>query len=101
MKKEIKKVEVCCGEMCMRRGADEIFETLQKDLQDDETVVHMCNCLGRCHKGPNILVDENSIIHYNKPRTVTQRVKEENGVPFIRYNEDNLGLEEDYLGDLK
>ena len=101
MKQEPKKEEVCCGGMCASRGSDEIFEKLQQDFKDSETVIQMTNCLGRCRKGPNVLVDETKVLHYNKARTVTQRVSEEDGVPFVRYDAYNIGLEDDYLGDLK
>lgn len=97
---EHKKIEVCCGGMCASRGSDKIFEKLQQDFKDTDTVIQMCNCLGRCRQGPNVLVDEKRIIHYNKPRTVTQRILDGEGHDFVKYDEENIDLEGDYLGDL-
>ncbi len=100
MKQKPKKIEVCCGGTCTSRKSDQIFETLQKDFKDSDTIIQMCSCLGCCRRGSNVLVDENKIIHYNKPRTVTKRIVDGEGRHFVRYDEDNIELERDYLGDL-
>ncbi|MFA7244790.1 MAG: (2Fe-2S) ferredoxin domain-containing protein [Candidatus Magasanikbacteria bacterium] len=98
---EVKKIEVCCGGTCLGRKSDQIFDYLQNEYKDTDTAVHMCSCLGRCKKGPNILVDDEKVYHYSKIRTIKERIENNEGEQYNRYdNEDKLDLASDFLGDL-
>jgi len=97
----MKKIEVCCGGTCLGRKSDEIFDYLQEEYKDTDTAVHMCSCLGRCKKGPNILVDETQVYHYSKIRTTKERIENNEGIDYTRFdNEEKLDLGSDFLGDL-
>lgn len=96
-----KKIEVCCGSTCLPRGSEKIFDYLQDEYKDTDVAVHMCSCLGRCKKGPNILVDETRVYHYSKLRTIKDRIENNEGIDYTRYDdEDKLDLGNDFLGDL-
>ena len=95
-----KKIEVCCGSKCSTKNSEEIFEHLQHDFADTDTQIRFCGCLGRCAKGPNILVDDKKILHYTKVRNVTQRILDNEGLEHYHYDEDSLDFQEDFLGDL-
>ena len=50
----------------------------------------MCSCLGRCKKGPNVLIDEKEIFHYSKPHTVNSKICYETGDIYKRFSEDDI-----------
>ena len=102
---QTKKVEVCCGSKCISRNSEEIFDYLQEEYKETDVAVHMCSCLGRCKKGPNILVtdekEDEKVYHYSKNRTIKERIENNEGMPYTRYDtEDKLDLGSDFLGDL-
>jgi len=101
----VKKIEVCCGGTCLGRKSDQIFDYLQNEYKDTNTAVHMCSCLGRCKKGTNILVtdekENEKVYHYSKNRTIKERIENNEGEQYNRYdNEEKLDLGSDFLGDL-
>jgi NADH:ubiquinone oxidoreductase subunit E len=101
MEDKVKKIDVCCGGTCTGRKSEEIFDYLQEEYKDTDIAVHMCSCLGRCKKGPNILVDDETVYHYSKKRTIKERIENNEGIPYTRYDEeDKLDLQNDFLGDL-
>ena len=50
-------VFVCQNVDCRVRQGDHIFETLQKDIPNTDTLeVRPYMCFGACHDGPNVIV---------------------------------------------
>ena len=93
---EIKKIEVCCGANCMSLGAEENFEKIKENFSKIQ--VEKCGCLGKCMKGPNILVNDSKIIHYSKPDDIVGRIKQGEGEVFKHFTAEELN--DNFLGDI-
>jgi NADH-quinone oxidoreductase subunit E len=77
------RIRVCTNLPCQLRGAEEIMETLERELgvgEDEVTRDHRCSyihfeCLGSCDTAPMMMVDDE--YHENlTPERVRQIVKE-------------------------
>jgi NADH:ubiquinone oxidoreductase subunit E len=95
----IKKITVCNEKTCASRGAEHILSTLQKIYSPKNIRVQPCKCTGHCEQGPNVVIDDEFIIHDARVSTIAEKI---DGQQYKKM--DKLTFEDiaknDFLGDL-
>lgn len=92
----MKKIRVCTGPHCSYRGSNRIMEVLEKFFgltsgnKNDSVDLGYCACTGFCEQGPNVVINDEHIIHEAKQNTITEKVTTNQTVPIIHPTADNL-----------
>jgi len=100
---EKKKIRVCNGKNCLRRGAERIMENLKKEFKLEEggenkdLSLGYCGCTGYCEKGANVWVDK-KIIHAATPGNIAERIKRGEGID--KSDIEEVPVEDAFLGDM-
>lgn len=100
---EKKKIRVCNGKNCTRRGAERIMASLEENLgvlngeENEQFCLGFCGCTGYCEKGANVWVDR-KIIHAATPDNITERIKRGEGIDKTEIEE--APVEDAFLGDI-
>lgn len=90
-----KKICVCTGKTCAERGAPHIMKELQKQCPTTTT----CSCVGYCEQGPNVIIDDEYIIHDARIHTVAQKIEQNDYKKMEKITFEDVA-HNDFLGDL-
>lgn len=80
-----KKIRVCSGPNCRRRGSENIMKTLREhtgEIIGSETEpidLDFCGCTSYCEFGPNVVVDDHKILHQSQAKTIIERLNRNEG----------------------
>ncbi len=94
-----KKIEVCTDKNCCKRGSEKIVDHLKKNFNQNETVVKSCECTGFCEQGPNVIVDDDYIIHDAQVQTIVEKIKHGDYKKIEHLSFEDVS-KNDFLGDL-
>ncbi len=105
-----KNIRVCCGMTCAMRGARNMMKKIEDETgvkageKVGDTDLGYCQCVGYCHAGPNVAVNE-SLIVGAKESTIMHDIDEAmkgNVKTKIHVTDADLNeiLNNDFLGDL-
>jgi NADH-quinone oxidoreductase subunit E len=81
-----KKIQVCCGRVCGKKGGKYILSRFKRELECDDNNISKnkkysiieSGCLGRCQEGPNIKItdqDHETFITKMSPLKVPDIIK--------------------------
>ncbi len=63
------EIVICLGSSCFSRGSKEILNSVKKYLKDhdleDRVFFHGQLCMGKCEKGPNLVIDDKTYNEVN------------------------------------
>lgn len=91
----IKKIEVCNGKTCCNRGAEHIMNELKK--QNKGTELRYCACPGFCEQGPNVVIDDEYIIHEANVPTIVEKIEKGDYKKIDKPTFEEI-LQNDFLG---
>lgn len=94
-----KKISVCNGKTCLNRGAAHIMTELQKHQNELNASIEFCACPGYCEQGPNVLIDDEFIIHDARVPTIVQKIQANDYKKIDQLTFDDIA-KNDILGDL-
>ncbi len=85
-----KKIRVCDGGSCLYDGAVKILRTIEEQTglapgqSNNEYDFDRCDCTGHCGMGPNVVVDDEVVIHEAEEETVMEKINKKEGAPLIQ-----------------
>lgn len=94
-----KKLGVCCKKTCAQRGAEHILNELKKQYTNSDTTVEACDCTGFCEEGPNVVIDNDFIIHEATVPTIVEKIKKGEYKKINQPTFEEIS-KNDFLGDL-
>jgi NADH:ubiquinone oxidoreductase subunit E len=94
-----KKIEVCTDKTCSKRGSEQIENYLKKSFDPQNAEIKKCACTGFCEQGPNIVVDDDYIIHDAKIQTIVQKINNGDYKKIEHLSFEDVS-KNDFLGDL-
>ncbi len=99
------KIRVCNGNKCTPRGAMSIMErleayfSLKAGTKNDRADLDFCSCTGYCERGPNVIIDDNRIIHEASAGTIAEKIENNEVIEMTLPDMDTI-IKNDFLGDL-
>lgn len=94
-----KKINVCFGKKCSEHGAEHIKKELEKEFLNTETIITSCECVGFCEQAPNVIIDEENIIHDARLNTIGEKIKNKEYKKITEVTFEDI-TKQDFLGDL-
>ena len=67
--------------------------------KNEQVDLDFCPCTGYCEQGPNVVIDEEFIIHEASPGTITAKIENNEVVKIINPDFNDIASN-DFLGDL-
>lgn len=80
--KEKKEIRVCVSRSCSSFGGERIMEKISTELDlepgqsNDKFDLDYCGCLGYCSNAPNVLINQDHIVHDSEVETIMEKIEQ-------------------------
>src|SRR3989338_11096915 len=98
-----KSIRVCCGNKCSARNSESIMKRLESYFgltfgsRNDQVDLDFTSCTDYCEQGPNVVIDEEYIIHEAIPKTIAEKIEKNEVAKLGHPTLENIA-KDDFLG---